>query len=68
MLKDVREYYRKKLKELLGYDPTLDQCPYNDPTLDWKDPYYMKPPFGGGSIKFDDESNKLNKSNNENKK
>lgn len=27
-------------------DPYLGECPYNDPTLNREDPYYMKPPFG----------------------
>ena len=67
MLKDIREYYRKKLIELNHPVSKPKECPYNDPTLDWKDPYYMKPPFGGATI-APEHFNKIKKQNEKNDK
>ena len=66
MLKDIREYYRKKLAELKAPKLKPEEC-YHDPTLDWRDPYYMKPPFGGGTIAPEhfDKMKKQNEKNDE---
>ena len=42
-MKVIREYWEERVRKLKGEGV---ECPYNDPTLDWRDPYYMKKPFG----------------------
>ncbi len=40
-MKAIRKYWRSEVQKL-----KYGECPYNDPTLDWRDPYYMRKPFG----------------------
>jgi hypothetical protein len=40
-MKAIRKYWRGEVQKL-----KYGECPYNDPTLDWRDPYYMRKPFG----------------------
>ncbi len=44
-IQDTIKLLETQVKEFID-DPWNGFCPYNDPTLDHDDPYYMKPPFG----------------------
>ena len=59
-LKTKSNDLKKEIEDLIS-DPYLGDCPYNDPTLDHNDPYYMKPPFG----KTPEQLKKLSQTKNE---
>lgn len=48
--------------EELENDPWNGECPYNDPTLDINDPYYMKRPFGNTPEELKEKAEHMNNS------